>query len=190
MKQWLGIDMKSEEQGSGSTIDPSDLFVYLELLQHDESFFASFTAFLPCRQVDSELGGCLGWVSRPGRAKKAAVLRFVSRAAFGMISGPVPSLKCSIHLCKGIFTNLTCAEGAQGPVFCEMRFLQVAKVRHICRSPDAAAMAEFHSGRLAARSVDLTSTYRPGNAASHNRPLRRGWQGVLPACSVRSGTMQ
>ena len=144
-----------------------------------------------CMPSRAELGGCLGWVSRhAGRAMKAAVLLFVSRATFGMISGPVPALKCSIRLCKGIFTNLTCAEGAQGPVFCEMRFLQVAKVRQVCRSPDAAAMAEFPYGRLAARSVDLTSTYCPGNAASHNRPLRRAWQGVLPACSVRSCTMQ
>ena len=44
MKQRLGLDMKSEEQSSGSLArDPSDLFVYLELLQHDESFFEGFT---------------------------------------------------------------------------------------------------------------------------------------------------
>ena len=44
MKQRPGLDMKSEEQSSGSLArDPSDLFVYLELLQHDESFFEGFT---------------------------------------------------------------------------------------------------------------------------------------------------
>ena len=44
MKQWPGLDMRSQEQSSGFLItDPSDLLVCLELLQHDESFFASFT---------------------------------------------------------------------------------------------------------------------------------------------------
>ena len=48
MKQRLGLDMKSEEQSSGFLItDPSDLLVCLELLQHDESFSASFTECFP-----------------------------------------------------------------------------------------------------------------------------------------------